>query len=42
MCGDMFAAYIENTTPYAVQEEEMVYLTVHIQRLQKASEKVKV
>jgi len=41
-CAAKVAAYIEKTTPYAVQEEEMVYLTVHIQRLQKASEKVKV
>ena len=34
------ATYIERTTPYVVLEEEMVYLTVHIQRLQKASPKV--
>ena len=40
-CAAKVAAYIEKTTPYAVQEEEMVYLTVHIQRLQKASGKVK-
>lgn len=39
-CAGKIAAYIEKTTPYAVSEEEMVYLTVHIQRLQKASEKV--
>lgn len=36
-CAGKVAAYIERTTPYTVQEEEMVYLTVHIQRLQKAS-----
>ncbi len=40
-CAGKVASYIEKTTPYAVQEEEMVYLTVHIQRLQKASETVK-
>ena len=40
-CAGKVASYIERTTPYAVQEEEMVYLTVHIQRLQKASETVK-
>lgn len=40
-CAAKVAAYIEKTTPYAVQEEEMVYLTVHIQRLQKASGKIK-
>lgn len=39
-CAGKVASYIEKTTPYAVQEEEMVYLTVHIQRLQKASETV--
>lgn len=36
-CAGKVASYIEKTTPYSVQEEEMVYLTVHIQRLQKAS-----
>ena len=39
-CAGKVASYIEKTTPYSVQEEEMVYLTVHIQRLQKASETV--
>ena len=39
-CAGKIADYIEKTTPYAVLEEEMVYLTVHIQRLQKASPKV--
>lgn len=38
-CAGKVAAYIERTTPYVVLEEEMVYLTVHIQRLQKASKK---
>lgn len=38
-CAGKIAAYIAKTTPYAVSEEEMIYLTVHIQRLQKASEK---
>lgn len=36
-CAGKIAAYMEASTPYTVQEEEMVYLTVHIQRLQKAS-----
>lgn len=39
-CAGKVAAYIEKTTPYSVSEEEMVYLTVHIQRLQNASEKM--
>ena len=39
-CAGKIATYIERTTPYVVLEEEMVYLTVHIQRLQKASPKV--
>ncbi len=39
-CAGKVAAYMERTTPYVVLEEEMVYLTVHIQRLQKASKKV--
>ncbi len=39
-CAGKVAAYIERTTPYVVLEEEMVYLTVHIQRLQKASKRV--
>lgn len=39
-CAGKVASYIEKTTPYSVQEEEMVYLTVHIQRLQKASKTV--
>jgi len=39
-CAGKVAAYIERTTSYVVLEEEMVYLTVHIQRLQKASKRV--
>lgn len=41
-CAGKVASYIEKTTPYTVREDEMVYLTVHIQRLQKASETVKI
>lgn len=39
-CAEKVAEYIIKTTPYDVPEEEMVYLTVHIQRLSQASEKV--
>lgn len=38
-CAGKVAAYMGRTTPYEVSEEEMIYLTVHIQRLQKASAK---
>ncbi len=40
-CAGKIASYIEKTTPYVVLEEEMVYLTAHIQRLQKASPKAR-
>lgn len=40
-CASKVASYIEKTTPYGVSEEEMIYLTVHIQRLQKASDKAR-
>ena len=36
-CASKVAAYIERTTPYRVSEEETIYLTVHIQRLQTSS-----
>lgn len=38
-CAEKVGAYIKRTTPYDVPEEEVVYLTVHIQRLQLASNK---
>lgn len=39
-CAEKVAEYILKTTPYDVPEEEMVYLTVHIQRLNQASRKI--
>lgn len=38
-CASKVAAYIQRTTPYRVPEEETIYLTVHIQRLQTTSRK---
>lgn len=38
-CASKVAAYIQKTTPYHVSEEETIYLTVHIQRLQTTSKK---
>ncbi len=39
-CASKVAAYIERTTPYRVSEEETIYLTVHIQRLQTSSRRI--
>ena len=39
-CASKVAAYIQRTTPYRVSEEETIYLTVHIQRLQATSKRV--
>lgn len=40
-CASKIGAYIEKTTPYHVPEEEIIYLTVHIQRLQTTSKSLK-
>ncbi|MFG6332636.1 MAG: PRD domain-containing protein [Lachnospiraceae bacterium] len=32
-CAKKIAAYMKRTTPYSVPDEELIYLTVHIQRL---------
>ncbi|HJC48576.1 MAG TPA: PRD domain-containing protein [Candidatus Lachnoclostridium pullistercoris] len=39
-CASKVAAYIQKTTPYRVSEEETIYLTVHIQRLQTSSRRI--
>lgn len=39
-CAQKIASYIISSTSYAVPEEEVIYLTVHIQRLQMAAKKV--
>ncbi len=39
-CAKKVAEYILKTTPFNVPEEEMMYLTVHIQRLNHASQKI--
>ena len=39
-CAKKVAEYILKTTPFDVPEEEMMYLTVHIQRLNHASQKI--
>lgn len=39
-CAKKVAEYILKTTPFDVSEEEMMYLTVHIQRLNHASQKI--
>lgn len=39
-CASKVAAYIERTTPYRVSEEETIYLTVRIQRLQTSSRRI--
>lgn len=39
-CAQKIASYIISSTLYAVPEEEVIYLTVHIQRLQMAAKKV--
>ena len=40
-CAEKVAEYMKKTTPYEVSEEEMMYLTVHLQRLWQASEKIR-
>lgn len=40
-CASKIGAYIERTTPHRVPEEEIIYLTVHIQRLQSTSKSLK-
>ena len=39
-CAKKVTEYILKTTPFDVPEEEMMYLTVHIQRLNHASQKI--
>ena len=39
-CAKKVAEYILKTTPFDVPEEEMMYLTVHIQRVNHASQKI--
>lgn len=40
-CAEKVAEYMRKMTPYEVSEEEVVYLTIHLQRLQQASKKIK-
>lgn len=40
-CAEKVAKYMKKTTPYEVSEEEMMYLTVHLQRLKQASEEIR-
>ena len=40
-CAEKVAEYMRKMTPYEVSEEEVVYLTVHLQRLQQASKKIR-
>lgn len=40
LCAGKVKEYIERTTTYAVADEEMVYLCVHIQRLRRVSEEI--